>query len=104
MEARKYRSRPQGISLSNDLSESLVGSEDVGGEWDGELEEALSALDEEQQHIVALRYYADLKLEEIAAMTGTPLGTVKSRLHRALGALRARLLAEMANTQEGNIR
>jgi RNA polymerase sigma-70 factor (ECF subfamily) len=39
---------------------------------------------------VALRFYGDLSLEEIAALTTTPLGTVKSRLHRGVASLRER--------------
>ena len=38
---------------------------------------------------MALRYYGDLSLEEIAERTGERLGTVKSRLHYGLEALRA---------------
>jgi len=38
---------------------------------------------------VVLRYYGDLSLEEIADRTGERLGTVKSRLHYGLDALRA---------------
>jgi hypothetical protein len=37
-----------------------------------------------------------LDLTEIAAITDTPLGTVKSRLHRALNALHERLSLECA--------
>ena len=52
---------------------------------------ALAALSTEQRRLLALRYQADLDLNEIAEVLAIPLGTVKSRLHRALAALRARL-------------
>ena len=35
-----------------------------------------------------LRYVADLGFEEIAAATGSPVGTVKSHAHRSLTRLR----------------
>jgi len=38
--------------------------------------------------VVVLRFWADLPLDTIAERLGWPLGTVKSRLHRALGRLR----------------
>ena len=38
---------------------------------------------------MALRYFGDRSLEEIAELTGERLGTVKSRLHYGLLALRA---------------
>jgi RNA polymerase sigma-70 factor (ECF subfamily) len=50
---------------------------------------ALAALPAEQRIAVSLRYYGDLSLEEIADRTGERLGTVKSRLHYGLEALRA---------------
>jgi RNA polymerase sigma-70 factor (ECF subfamily) len=64
----------------------------AGQARDEELERALTQLEESQRQVVALRFYADLSLEEIAEVTGIPLGTVKSRLHRALAKLRERLL------------
>ena len=60
----------------------------VGQARDEELERALALLDDSRRQVVTLRFYADLSLEEIADVTGTPLGTVKSRLHRALEKLR----------------
>src|SRR5450759_4150122 len=45
----------------------------------------------DQQIVVALRYWRDLPLEEIAERLGLPLGTVKSRLHYAMRALRKEL-------------
>ena len=50
---------------------------------------ALAALPPDQRVAVSLRYYGDLSLEEIADRTGERLGTVKSRLHYGLEALRA---------------
>ena len=55
------------------------------------LEAHLMALPEEQRLLVVLRDLEDLSYEEIVEMTGLPLGTVKSRLHRARAELAARL-------------
>lgn len=44
---------------------------------------ALGALPEEERQIVILRFYEELKLEEIAELLEQPLGTVKSKLYRA---------------------
>jgi RNA polymerase sigma-70 factor, ECF subfamily len=55
-----------------------------------ELDRMIGALPEEQREVVRLRFGLDLKLEEIAGALGVPVGTVKSRLHNALGALRER--------------
>ena len=45
----------------------------------------------DQQLVVALRFWRDLPLEEIAERLDLPLGTVKSRLHYAMRALRKEL-------------
>jgi RNA polymerase sigma-70 factor (ECF subfamily) len=45
----------------------------------------------DQQIVVALRYWRDLSLDEIAERLELPLGTVKSRLHYAMKALRRQL-------------
>jgi RNA polymerase sigma-70 factor (ECF subfamily) len=55
------------------------------------LEAHLLALPEEQRLLVVLRDLEDLSYEEIVEMTGLPIGTVKSRLHRARAELAARL-------------
>jgi RNA polymerase sigma-70 factor, ECF subfamily len=44
---------------------------------------ALNELRPEYRRMVVLRYQEDLGYEEIAGITGLPLGTVKSHLHRA---------------------
>jgi len=52
---------------------------------------ALIALTPEQRTVVVLRFWRDLSLEQIADRLEWPLGTVKSRLHYALVALRQQL-------------
>lgn len=47
------------------------------------LSAALDRLRPEYRQMVVLRYQEDLGYEEIAEITGLPLGTVKSHLHRA---------------------
>lgn len=47
------------------------------------LQEALSALDEEQRQIIVMRDVEDLSYDEISTILEVPKGTVKSRLHRA---------------------
>ena len=49
---------------------------------------AVSRLDEPYREVVALRFFGDLSLDEIATQTGRPLGTVKTHLHRGLIRLR----------------
>ncbi|HXU85685.1 MAG TPA: sigma-70 family RNA polymerase sigma factor [Verrucomicrobiae bacterium] len=49
---------------------------------------SVDRLTADERIVVVLRFWADLTLDEIADRLGWPLGTVKSRLHRALGRLR----------------
>lgn len=55
------------------------------------VQEAIDELHEEHRAVVVLRDLEDLSYEEISEMTGLPLGTVKSRIHRARSALAKRL-------------
>lgn len=48
------------------------------------------------REVLTLRFEEDMKLEEIAAVAGVPLSTVKSRLRRALEGLRAAMDARSA--------
>lgn len=57
------------------------------------LEAALAALPPEQREVFLLREHAGLRFAEIAAATGTPENTVKSRMRYALEGLRAALEA-----------
>jgi RNA polymerase sigma-70 factor, ECF subfamily len=51
--------------------------------------EALATLSADHQVVVALRFYRDLTVDQIAARLGIPAGTVQSRLHYALKRLHA---------------
>ena len=57
------------------------------------LESALQTLPEDQREVFLLRLHGELEVPQIAALTGAPLETVKSRLRYAQQKLR-RLLAE----------
>ena len=52
------------------------------------VERMLAAVDPAQRAVVVLHYYLDLTLPETAAALGIPVGTAKSRLNRALDAMR----------------
>jgi len=63
--------------------ESLVSSDDRR-----RLDAAIATLSAEHRVVVALRFYEQLSVPEIAAATGWREGTVKSRLSRAMATLR----------------
>ncbi|MBX3027221.1 sigma-70 family RNA polymerase sigma factor [bacterium] len=56
----------------------------------GDLGRLLAALPAGQREVLLLRYADDLSLAQIGDALGIPVGTVKSRLHAALAALKAR--------------
>jgi RNA polymerase sigma-70 factor (ECF subfamily) len=53
-----------------------------------DLAAVLAGLPQEQREVILLRFLDDMSRDEIAAALDVPLGTVKSRLHRALETLR----------------
>ena len=55
------------------------------------IRDALDALDPDQRAVVELAYFGGLTQTEIAAETGVPLGTVKSRIRLAMRRLRRAL-------------
>jgi RNA polymerase sigma-70 factor (ECF subfamily) len=57
------------------------------------LKDALGDLPAIYREVLTLRFDEEMKLEEIAEVWGAPVSTVKTRLQRALKALRRRLLA-----------
>ena len=55
------------------------------------LEHMLAAVDPAQRAVIVLHYYLDLTLPETATALGIPIGTAKSRLNRALDAMRIKV-------------
>lgn len=82
------RRRTQDLSaelalLTSDAYRSIV---DRGQLWP-----AMARLGPDQRVVLALRFYRDLSVDQIAARLAVRPGTVKSRLHRALHELRTAL-------------
>jgi RNA polymerase sigma-70 factor (ECF subfamily) len=63
----------------------------------GPIDGLLAELRPEERDVVALFALAELSYEQIAEALAIPIGTVKSRLHRARGTLR-NLLTELSES------
>ncbi len=59
----------------------------------------VGALSADERIVVVLRFWADLALDQIADRLDWPLGTVKSRLHRALERLREGFVADSSEVR-----
>ncbi len=64
-------------------------TEDKYEEFD--LKEALDRLEPENRTIIILRYFEDMKIEDIALVVDENVNTVKARLYRSLKKLRVQL-------------
>ena len=73
-----------GMPRGQDPALSSLQSERAAG-----LRSAVSRLDDPYREVIALRFFGELSLDEIATQTGRPLGTVKTHLRRGLIRLRA---------------
>jgi RNA polymerase sigma-70 factor (ECF subfamily) len=94
---RRRRRRPIEVELTvihapaiSDMSGALADRDQV--------DEVLRHLDERTRAVVVLHYFLAMPLTEVAATLGLPVGTVKSRLHRALGEMRVAIATEPAAT------
>jgi RNA polymerase sigma-70 factor, ECF subfamily len=63
-----------------------------GGQTAAIVQSAIAELDPQHRAVVVLRDVEDLSYEEISGITGLPIGTVKSRIHRGRSALAERLM------------
>jgi RNA polymerase sigma-70 factor, ECF subfamily len=96
---RRQRRRPVEVELTpihtpaiSDFSGQLI-DRDL-------LHRALGRLEPDWRAIVVLHYFLDYSLPEVARMVGIPLGTAKSRLHRAIVVLRSVASDDAAMTAE----
>ena len=59
-----------------------------------QLERGFRRLDVDQRTVLVMHYYLGFSLDDAAEALGVPPGTVRSRLHRAINAMRAALAAD----------
>lgn len=103
MGGRKHESAPDGESEFGGARElarlsdgqasperALAAREDVAAVW-----EAVDGLAAQQREAFLMRFGEEMTLDEIAEVMELEVGTVKSHLHRAVAAVRARLKAKV---------
>jgi RNA polymerase sigma-70 factor (ECF subfamily) len=82
------------LPLRSDSADPLQAT--LAGERGEMVRSAVATLAEPYREVVALRFFGELSLEEIARATGRPLNTVKTHLRRGLERLRPILGNEAA--------
>ena len=82
-EARRFELAPSAGESVPEAAERAIDA--------GQLRQALGQLAAEQKRVLELAYFGGLTRQEIARVTGAPLGTVHTRARLGLQALRARL-------------
>ena len=92
--ARPLRAEGPDGSLDSAPSTALVSADDperdaIAAERACSLDAALTRLSDEFREVLVLRELEGLSYQEIASVTGAPIGTVMSRLARARAALRS---------------
>ena len=87
-----------GEGLARQFPDPSKGPEDLVAEAGMRelIREKVDELPEEQRVVLLMRDVEDLDYEEIAAATGVPLGTVKSRIHRGRVELARKLKSALA--------
>ena len=98
-EARRLRRHRVDVELTELTVATARSSESMVLDRD-ELERGFLRLEPEMRAVVVLHHYLDLTMPDVAATLGIPLGTAKSRLHRALGLMRAALEADARGLAE----
>lgn len=86
------RQRRKVIPMSEEVVEYCEKGQHYLNESNVEVSSIIDGLEDIYRKVVDLRYNHDLKLEEIASVLDIPVGTVKSRLNRALKLLKLQYL------------
>lgn len=91
---RVRRRPPQDASEAIKLDDSVVVSDPADDPFarlslTEQADSLLAVLGDDQRVVVVLRFYWDMPYQEIADILGIPLGTVQSRLGRAVRKMRA---------------
>lgn len=89
---RRLAQRREAVDLAAVGERASTAAEPLGAlvaaERAAELRQGVAALPEPYRETVALRFFGELSLAEIAGATGRPLNTVKTHLRRGLERLR----------------
>jgi RNA polymerase sigma-70 factor (ECF subfamily) len=92
---QKQRNNTPLDEVSGELEETLVASSYFDGDKiQMKLQKALLTLPEKQRLIFNMKYFDDLKYEEIAAITGTSVGALKASFHIAVKKVETFMLNE----------
>lgn len=92
LRARESRERTATASAREVVEEVRDAAADAASAEEGEVVRgALAAIPEEQRRALLLAYFEGLTQTEIAAQTGQPLGTVKTRIRSGMRKLREQL-------------
>ena len=85
-----YSIRKRESNYETEYKSDITKSHDIIKTYDDYLDlyGYLSGLSSKHQEVIALRYFEDLSMAEIAQILQKPEGTVKSTLHRAIDNLR----------------
>jgi RNA polymerase sigma-70 factor (ECF subfamily) len=98
LRVRERKSFTNEVAMESEALEGLSptvppeqGTELLLSQLSGRLSQALDRLETEDREILALRYFGQLRIEDIAKATQIPMGTVGGKIDRALTKLRRSL-------------
>jgi RNA polymerase sigma-70 factor (ECF subfamily) len=98
------RRRIATVAVDERVIDSAGSTVDDEPRWSAEdVEQLRAALDElpiAQREVLLLQFVEQMTYEQIAAVVGCPVGTVRSRIHHAKGALRAALEHKLVGKDE----
>jgi RNA polymerase sigma factor (sigma-70 family) len=84
-----YRKTPRHITFEPEMAPPVMPKDTAQKSEEAELlHRALMQMPEEKREILILSRFQELKYDEIARLLGCELGTVKTRIHRAIQELR----------------
>jgi RNA polymerase sigma-70 factor (ECF subfamily) len=101
---RRRNRRPILLPYEPDLDRRTSGPDDEPSLASGtaDVVALLADLAPDQRDVLALRFVADLSLEQVAATLGRSVGAVKALQHRGLEALRRRAVGPVAQGRTGD--
>ena len=85
---RRVKRRSVEFTLPDILPMAMPDIQSAASDRD-QVERGIRRLDPDHRNVIVLHYYLGLPLTDAAAALGIPIGTAKSRLHRATQALRS---------------